>query len=334
MHATLEPTLEFQQAAQLWLDSRKFGDGKGRHRYVAPRTLDCLIDHVKMLNRFFATIPLNEIHAGHLREYQVQRSDGTIGNSGPNNINKETATLLRVMKRAHVWTPDLQECYEPLKSEEAEIARALSVEEQAHLLDVASSRTAWQLVYWYIILALHTTAGSGELRGLKLGDSSLFERMIYIRRASAKNKYRQRSIPLTDEAQWAMARILDRAHSLGAREPHHYIFPFRVVRNQFDPLRPMTETGIKTPWEEVRETAGLKWLRIHDLRHTAITRLAEAGTPLPVIMSMAGHISAKMSQHYTHVGAQAKRLALESAFGKKTAHSFPQNKMKKAAFGA
>lgn len=317
MHTTISKDMNFREAAQLWINSRTFGDGQGRHRYIGARTLDCLKDHVKMLNRFFAEIPIGQIHVGHFRQYQVQRSDGTIGNSGPNNINKETAVLLRILKRAHLWTPEMEECFEPLVHEEPEIGRALTPPEQTRFLDTASSREKWHLVYWYALVALQTTAHGCELRGLKLGDVSLFERMIYIRRASAKNKYRQRSIPLTEEAQWAMARILDRARELGVKDPNHYIFPFRPRRNHFDPNTPMSESGIKKSWEECREAASLRWLRMNDLRHTAITRLAEAGTPLPVIMSMAGHISQRMSAHYTHIGDHAKRDALAMAFERK-----------------
>jgi hypothetical protein len=39
---------------------------------------------------------------------------------------------------------------------------------------------------------------------------------------------------------------------------------------------------------------------------------------------MAGHISRKMQEHYTHISDQAKRVAVESAFGgKKAAGSYP-----------
>jgi hypothetical protein len=83
----------------------------------------------------------------------------------------------------------------------------------------------------------------------------------------------------------------------------------------------MTEFGLWKPFDEVRKAAGVPWLRIHDLRHTAITRLAEAGTPIAVIMSMAGHLSARMTAHYTSVSDSAKRLALGNAYSK---HAQPQ----------
>jgi hypothetical protein len=66
--------------------------------------------------------------------------------------------------------------------------------------------------------------------------------------------------------------------------------------------------------------AGIPWLRPYDLRHTAITRLAEAGTPTQVIMSMAGHVTLRMQQHYTAVSLMSRRGWVNAAWG----DSFPQ----------
>ena len=57
--------------------------------------------------------------------------------------------------------------------------------------------------------------------------------------------------------------------------------------------------------------AGLKGFRFHDLRHTAITELAEAGTSDAALMAIAGHMSRQMLEHYSHVRMQAKRTAVD-----------------------
>jgi integrase len=53
-------------------------------------------------------------------------------------------------------------------------------------------------------------------------------------------------------------------------------------------------------------------LRFHDLRHTIITGLAEAGVPDHVMESISGHLSRRMLEHYSHVRLQAKREALDA----------------------
>jgi len=52
-------------------------------------------------------------------------------------------------------------------------------------------------------------------------------------------------------------------------------------------------------------------LRFHDLRHHAITELAESQTSDTTIMSIAGHVSRRMLEHYSHIRLTAKRNALD-----------------------
>lgn len=54
--------------------------------------------------------------------------------------------------------------------------------------------------------------------------------------------------------------------------------------------------------------------RFHDLRHTAVTRLLEAGIPYPVVASMMGWSAAtaiRMAKRYGHIGSQALREAAD-----------------------
>jgi integrase len=52
--------------------------------------------------------------------------------------------------------------------------------------------------------------------------------------------------------------------------------------------------------------------QFHDLRHCAITSLAEGGASDLTIMAIAGHVSRKMLERYSHVRMEAKRKALEA----------------------
>jgi hypothetical protein len=53
-------------------------------------------------------------------------------------------------------------------------------------------------------------------------------------------------------------------------------------------------------------------LRFHDLRHHAITELAESQASDQTVMAIAGHVSPKMLAHYSHVRMDAKRKALDA----------------------
>lgn len=51
----------------------------------------------------------------------------------------------------------------------------------------------------------------------------------------------------------------------------------------------------------------------HSLRHTFVTRAIEAGVPAPIVRALVGHATAAMTDHYTHIGAEAVRRAFERA---------------------
>jgi Phage integrase family len=51
-------------------------------------------------------------------------------------------------------------------------------------------------------------------------------------------------------------------------------------------------------------------LRFHDLRHPAITELAESQVSDQTIMAIAGHVSQKMLAGYSHVRSEARRQAV------------------------
>jgi hypothetical protein len=69
-------------------------------------------------------------------------------------------------------------------------------------------------------------------------------------------------------------------------------------------------SGQKAWWAALTR-AGLK-IRFHDLRHTCITKLAESVTSDQTIMAIAGHVSRKMLEHYSHIRMEAKRIALDA----------------------
>ena len=55
-----------------------------------------------------------------------------------------------------------------------------------------------------------------------------------------------------------------------------------------------------THWDEVVNRLGHEQLRRHDLRHTGLTWMADAGMPLHVLRSIAGHADLATTQRYLH----------------------------------
>ena len=60
-----------------------------------------------------------------------------------------------------------------------------------------------------------------------------------------------------------------------------------------------------THWDEVVTALGYEHLRRHDLRHTGLTWMADAGVPVHVLRKIAGHGSLTTTQRYLHPDRQS-----------------------------
>lgn len=69
---------------------------------------------------------------------------------------------------------------------------------------------------------------------------------------------------------------------------------------------------LKKPWTAVTEAAGLKGLRIHDLRHSFASVGAGAGLGLPIVGKLLGHTQAATTQRYAHLDADPIRRASDA----------------------
>ncbi|MGH8547643.1 MAG: tyrosine-type recombinase/integrase, partial [Methylococcales bacterium] len=67
--------------------------------------------------------------------------------------------------------------------------------------------------------------------------------------------------------------------------------------------------SIRKPFEAACRLANIEDLRLHDFRHTCITRWATEGKPVGVIMAASGHHSLEMHTRYVNVGEHHLRKA-------------------------
>ena len=69
---------------------------------------------------------------------------------------------------------------------------------------------------------------------------------------------------------------------------------------------------IKRSFNRALGEAKIKNLRFHDLRHTAATRMADAGADAFTLMKILGHSDIRMTSRYTHATDSAIRKAVEN----------------------
>ncbi|MGO9646586.1 MAG: tyrosine-type recombinase/integrase [Terriglobales bacterium] len=283
------------------------------------------------LRAHFKQEPLKAITAKRITEYRAWRASQTragvkagdtvqqVPCAGPATLNAELGILRRILRRARLWAR-VADDIRPLR-EPSTIGKALTEEEKQRLLKAAVMRPEWETAYLAAILCLNTTARGCELKGLQWCDVDLFNRTLTIRKS--KTAAGERVVPLTGVSVSALARLRRRAEGFGTVEVSHFVFAAfvpkftfsgkRVVNYNvtgFDPTRHVKSW--RTAWRTLTKKAGLPGFRFHDLRHCAITQLAENGTSDSTIMAIAGHVSRRMLERYSHVRMEAKRTAMET----------------------
>lgn len=77
--------------------------------------------------------------------------------------------------------------------------------------------------------------------------------------------------------------------------------------------RPFGGSSLGHVWERVRKEAGLKDVRLHDLRHTFASVVAGGGGSLPIIGALLGHTQPATTARYAHLAASPLREAAEAA---------------------
>jgi integrase len=315
--------LAFSVAAERYLESRKLE--------LSPKSLQKETQLLVQPGLFLGTTPLHKINAEQLQSYREQRAaQGT----SPSFINMEMGALRRILKRAKRWHL-IGEDLRPLK-ERRRVGRALSEEEKAKLIDIASANPDWQVARCAAILALNTTMRGCELKNLLWKDVDLVDRTLTIRRS--KTEAGERVIPLNSEAMETILELLRRAETFDGANLDKFVFP-ACENGKIDPTRP--QQTWRTAWRRLTRTircatcgqlqdpgkiccsedckadiskvkSSTEGLRFHDLRHHAITELAESNASDQTIMAIAEHVSQKMLAHYSHVRLEAKRKALDA----------------------
>jgi integrase len=203
--------------------------------------------------------------------------------------------------------------YSPLKLNSWSPREILNEKEEEELFRKVAGYPEAELAYCVAAITNNTTASGIELRSLKrenvyIRPGEISE--IYIPSEACKNKHRPRKIALNDIALWAVKKVRDRAFNLGSTQPEHYLFPFRVKRNKYDPTRPATRWFLRCSWNHLRDISDFHKLRPHDLRHLAITRMLEKGLDGELVNSINGHVSKRMREFYSH---QRTRVRYEAA---------------------
>jgi integrase/recombinase XerD len=168
------------------------------------------------------------------------------------------------------------------------LPKVLTPEEVRALLDVLRTDRDRAMVYAMVLGGLRRC----EVLGLRLSDVRVADRSVFV--AEGKGGH-QRVVPISNMFFAAVGDYLRDERPATAAD--------RVFVTLKGPTRgePMTANGIDKILQAARQRAGLRQATCHQLRHTCLTRLREAGMQLEAVQAQAGHRSIESTRIYLHL---------------------------------
>ena len=173
--------------------------------------------------------------------------------------------------------------------------RYLSAEEARRLLEVLDEEKVQQAAQ-AVKLLLFTGARKSEILAARWQNVDMGRRILTVPLSKSGKK---RHIPLSDAALQVLESI---------PRSSEWLFP--------SPRKNSHIRSIYLAWDRARTKAGLKDVRLHDLRHSFASFLVNSGCSLYEVQKILGHQNPKVTTRYAHL-AQESLLRAANMVGEK-----------------
>jgi integrase len=255
---------------------------------------------IKPILAQFGSKKLVDITPFHVEKYKIIRSKTTTKRGTTRakaTVNRELELLSRIFTLAIsnrlVRTNPVSEV-EHLKGEVRRTRYLLPEEEEKLMTQLTGKRSHLRLI---ILIALHTGMRRGEILRLKKSDLDFHRGEILVTETKIDE---DRTVPMNETL-----RLELQSHCAYLKSDYLFVNPKTG--------KPMGD--IKNAFTGACKDAEIKGLRFHDLRHTASTRMGEAGIDPFTIAEIMGHKDIKTTASYTHATREAKRRAVAALEG-------------------
>ena len=267
------------------------GDRKiaGRRSYKTPK------GYLKTLVQHFGAKRIKSISHADIEKFGLERMK-TPTHSGKErtiaSVNRELEVMRAVMRFAVRSGWLIKSPFETgdtliSKADEVQRERILSREEEALLLLACTGRRAH--LRPLLIAALDTAMRRGELIQLKWSDVDFENRTISVRALTTKTA-RSRVVPIS-------SRLLEELKALFGKAEQDSDSVFGISDN------------VKNGFAAACRAAGIEGFRLHDCRHTSITRMIQAGMAPMQVMKISGHTQMSTFARYVNADGDAVRRA-------------------------
>ena len=269
------------------------------------RSVETPLGQLKILNEHFGASRIKDITPAGIEKFKNKRLDEPIkytNKSGEEvvrpraiaSVNRELALLRAIFNDAVQNGLLMRSPFSGIKgiismADEVRRERVLSFEEEGKLLSACFNRRSHLKAI--VITALDTAMRRGELLKLKWENVNFTTRTIHVIAMNTKTA-RPRSIGIT-------TRVLKELEELWEKSPKDLEeFVFGIINT------------VKKSFTSACKIANIKDFRFHDLRHTAITRMIQAGLAPMEIMKISGHTQMTTFARYVNPDTNAvQRIA-------------------------
>jgi integrase len=315
------------QTVEAWLNDWL----KGCRNTLAAGTFHSYENHVRLyLRPLLGALPLRELAPAHVEALKAEllvgeRNDGVPGNRSPRTVKSILLTLNAALNRAKklglIAVNPVDVVSKP-RCERLEMRSLSRADAQAYL--AAFDKTALGAA---VAIAIGCGLRRAELLGLKWRDVDFDARTIRVERClerrneksvKAELAFKDTKTPRSRRTVAIPLSVLKRLRRHRVEQAQRFLVvgagrpgPESIVfDNDGAPWIPNTFGG--TFARIVRE-AGLRPVRLHDLRHTYASLMLEAGVELAVISRSLGHSNiSTTADTYSHISPALHKDAVEA----------------------
>jgi integrase len=254
--------------------------------------------HIETFKAYFSDKSFRDITPMLIEKFKRDRRQGLTRNSTqrkPASVNRELALLSRIFNMAiRDGLAAVNPCEKVQKlREDNKRTRYLSLDEEDRLMAALTGpREHLQPI---VAIAINTGMRRGEILSLQWPQVDFLRGIIHVIRTKSG---KPRSVPMNDLVREELQSL--RAKARGSQ----YVFVSARTGGAL--------AWIKRAFAAACREAQIEDFRFHDLRHTAGTRMLDAGVDPFTIAQILGHSDVRMTARYAHSTDQSKRRAVES----------------------
>ncbi len=249
------------------------------------RDLRTIIMRMKQIKAHFPNKKIQQIRYDDLRNYKIKRaselSESTKKQLSIASVNRELALLKRIFNIARqngwIFTNPFVHGQSLIDiSGEKRRERIITSAEEQRLLEACETPERIHLKPFLIAL-LDTGARAGEMLRLNWNDIDFINKTITFVAENTKT-LTQRKVGITQRLEVELLNLYESSTS-------ESVFPFKYEHH----------------FRTARSIAGLEDVRVHDLRHTAATRLIRQGVSISEVGRILGHTTPATTFRYINV---------------------------------